>query len=53
MAQLAMDPPRKTGLAARARERVQRDFTPEVMHRKLRDFYGSISTLVAATGRAD
>jgi glycosyltransferase involved in cell wall biosynthesis len=49
MAQLALDRPRRAGLAVRARERVQRDFTPEAMRRKLRDFYGSISMLVSAT----
>ena len=52
MAQLALDRPHRARLAVRARERVQRDFTPEAMRRKLREFYGSIGTLVAATGRA-
>ena len=49
MAQLAMDQPERVGLARRARERVQQDFSPEAARRKLRDFYGSISTMVAAT----
>lgn len=48
MAKLAMDQPQRMGLAHRARERVQRDFTPDAARRKLREFYGSISTLVAA-----
>ena len=52
MAQLAMDRPRRHGLAVRARERVKRDFTPEAMRRKLREFYESIGTLVTAAGRA-
>jgi glycosyltransferase involved in cell wall biosynthesis len=50
MADLAMDPSRRARLAYNARERVQRDFTPEATRRKLRDFYGSVSSLVAATG---
>jgi glycosyltransferase involved in cell wall biosynthesis len=50
MAGLAMDPSRRARLAYNARERVQRDFTPEATRRKLRDFYGSVSSLVAATG---
>ena len=53
MAHLAMDRARCAGLAVRARARVQRDFTPEAARRKLRDFYGSISSLVAATGRTN
>jgi glycosyltransferase involved in cell wall biosynthesis len=53
MAQLAMDRGRRARLGQKARERVQRDFTPEATRRKLRDFYGSISTLVTATGRAN
>jgi glycosyltransferase involved in cell wall biosynthesis len=53
MAQLALDRGRRARLAVRARERVQRDFTPEAMRRKLRSFYGSISTLVSAAGRTN
>jgi glycosyltransferase involved in cell wall biosynthesis len=53
MAQLAMDQARRARLALRARERAQRDFTPEAARRKLRDFYGSVSSLVAATGRSN
>jgi hypothetical protein len=53
MAQLALDRGRRTRLAVRARERVQRDFTPEAMRRKLRQFYGSVTTLVTAAGRAN
>jgi glycosyltransferase involved in cell wall biosynthesis len=52
MAQLALDRPRRARLAFRARERVQRDYTPEAAERKLRDFYGSVSELVTATERA-
>jgi glycosyltransferase involved in cell wall biosynthesis len=51
MAQLALDRPRRERLAMRARKRAQRDFTPEAANRKLRDFYGSVSELVLATGR--
>jgi glycosyltransferase involved in cell wall biosynthesis len=53
MAQLAMDLPLRRRLAGRARERVQRDFTPEAARRKLRDFYGSIGSLVADAGQAN
>jgi glycosyltransferase involved in cell wall biosynthesis len=53
MAQLVMDRPLGARLAIKARERVQRDFTPEVTKRKLRDFYGSITSLVSATGRTN
>lgn len=53
MAQLAMDQARRARLARRARERVQRDFTPEAARRKLRDFYGSVGSLVAATDRSN
>ncbi len=49
MAQLAMDRPRREALARRARQRVQRDFTPEATRRKLREFYGRISSEVTLT----
>jgi glycosyltransferase involved in cell wall biosynthesis len=52
MAQLAMDRARRVRLGRQARERAQREFTPEAARRKLRDFYGSVSHLVAAAGRA-
>ena len=50
MAQLVMDRGRRMVLAKRARERVERDFTPEATRRKLRNFYGSISSLLAEAG---
>jgi glycosyltransferase involved in cell wall biosynthesis len=50
LAKLALDPRRRQRLARRARARVQRYFTPEANRRKLRSFYGSISSLVGPAG---
>jgi glycosyltransferase involved in cell wall biosynthesis len=48
MAQLALDRKGRQRLARRAQEKARRDFTPEATRQKLRDFYGSISSLVTS-----
>jgi glycosyltransferase involved in cell wall biosynthesis len=50
LATLLKDDSLREGLAARAKDHVQREFTPEAARRKLNSFYATIEARLAGTG---